>query len=527
MTVSPKAGFPLMPSNIFKNEDLYNQFVVLQEALLYGSVIDRDIADPSASPVISPTNGDTYIVASGGAGDWSGQDDNIAVYYNGWKFIPAIAGATIWVIDEGVRIQFRAGAWVTVPDNAIVVEEWTDPDYDEGVAKLNLLGAGYAMVTAGSVASITIDGGPPPVQALTISDPSGSPVVVPSFGEKWIVAATGAGDWAGQDNNIAVWADDGSSPGGEWKFITAADGMSVVDLVSGNFYIYSAGSPVGWSVVSSSGLSDGDFGDITVSGGGTVMTIDADAVTFAKIQNIATAKMLGRNTAGSGDIEEIDRVSSGERTAGTGTALRGFTPADIASMAGTHGGSGGSLAGLSDVDLTGSPAPTLDDILFYDTSTSPPAWRFKAPATGQGFESYCELSLLVASHANSTIKIMTWAEVDDTDDYFDSGSSTEEINAPFTGRYRLTCGLHWASLAAAWVSSTVVRLNRSGTSFDDDFPGLRDDKTEPSATTRRHVWFGGIITLTAGDTIDIAAFHTSATRDTDSGGRLWLEYLGP
>lgn len=54
------------------------------------------------------------------------------------------------------------------------------------------------------------------------------------------------------------------------------------------------------------GLSDGDYGDITVGGTGTTMTIDNDVVTYAKIQNVsATSRILGRITAGAGDIEEL------------------------------------------------------------------------------------------------------------------------------------------------------------------------------------------------------------------------------
>jgi hypothetical protein len=53
-------------------------------------------------------------------------------------------------------------------------------------------------------------------------------------------------------------------------------------------------------------ISDGDKGDITVSGSGSSFTIDNDAVTYAKIQNVtATNRILGRDSTGAGVIEEI------------------------------------------------------------------------------------------------------------------------------------------------------------------------------------------------------------------------------
>lgn len=66
------------------------------------------------------------------------------------------------------------------------------------------------------------------------------------------------------------------------------------------------------------GLSDGDKGDITVSGGGTTLTVDNSAITYAKLQNVsAVSKLLGRNSTTTGPPEEI--------TLGSGLTMSGTT----------------------------------------------------------------------------------------------------------------------------------------------------------------------------------------------------------
>lgn len=74
----------------------------------------------------------------------------------------------------------------------------------------------------------------------------------------------------------------------------SADGKSVVwDNATSRF------------VMSLVGLADGDYGDVTVGGSGTSITIDNNVVTNAKLADVATSTFKGRATAGSGDPEDL------------------------------------------------------------------------------------------------------------------------------------------------------------------------------------------------------------------------------
>lgn len=99
------------------------------------------------------------------------------------------------------------------------------------------------------------------------------------------------------------------------------------------------------TISSGGSISDGNKGDITVSGSGATWTINANAVitadiagsavTYAKIQNVsATDRLLGRSTAGAGVVEEITCTAFGRSVIAGADAAAVRTTLNAVSKAG-------------------------------------------------------------------------------------------------------------------------------------------------------------------------------------------------
>jgi hypothetical protein len=125
-----------------------------------------------------------------------------------------------------------------------------------------------------------------------------------SDGDAYIVAAGATGAWAGHDKDIAFYY-------GGYIYITPTDGFTAYVEDETTYYEHVSGS---WQIR-------------TVA----IAELDDEAVTYAKMQHVsATDKVLGRKTAGAGDVEEIACTAAGralldDADAATQRATLGFT----------------------------------------------------------------------------------------------------------------------------------------------------------------------------------------------------------
>jgi hypothetical protein len=118
---------------------------------------------------------------------------------------------------------------------------------------------------------------------------------------------------------------------------------------------------------SGTGLVDGDYGDVSVSGSGTVLTVDNVSITFAKIQDIATSRLLGRVTAGTGSTEALTGTQATTLLDVFTDVLKGLAPA-----------SGGGTTNFLRADGTWAAPPGAASLTSYANGD---AW---ITATGAG-----------------------------------------------------------------------------------------------------------------------------------------------
>jgi hypothetical protein len=121
-----------------------------------------------------------------------------------------------------------------------------------------------------------------------------------------LASGSGGGVWGSITGTLSAQTDLNSALNGKQATLVSGTNIKTINsttlLGSGDIAI-------------SGSVSDGDKGDITVSGSGATWTIDNDAVTtakilnsnvtLAKVENISTSTILGRVTASTGVTEQL------------------------------------------------------------------------------------------------------------------------------------------------------------------------------------------------------------------------------
>lgn len=228
MSDTPRNLLPQIDAAQAQKHVTHNEALVILDALLNGSVLDRDLAAPPGSPA----QGDSYIVAAAPTGLWAGQAGKLAYFIDtAWRFYAPVRGQLIYVVDEAVEFVWNGSAWTSLGGQASV--QFKDEGANLGttgtVTSIDFTGAGVTATRA--------------TNALTVNIPSG-----------------------------------GGSPGG----------------TSSQIQYNNAGAFGGYTM----------SGDATITTGG-VITIAANAVGLTKLADIATASIMGRNTAATGDPEVL------------------------------------------------------------------------------------------------------------------------------------------------------------------------------------------------------------------------------
>lgn len=185
----------------------------------------------------------------------------------------------------GIVVKTSAGTGVTIP-NGETAQLYCDAT-NVGLAE-----------TGGATTAILVGGGVGSLPVWTAATGSGAPVRATS---PTLVAPVLGTPASGTLTNCTGLPAAGVT------------GLGTLATQSGTFSGTSSGTNTGDNATNSqySGLVSNatHTGDVT---GATSLTIANDVVTYAKMQNVsATDKLLGRSTAGSGDVEEIACTAAG------------------------------------------------------------------------------------------------------------------------------------------------------------------------------------------------------------------------
>lgn len=350
-------ALPFIAANQAQKHVTHNEALLALDALVQMAAQDRDLAVPP----VSPSEGERYIVAAGASGAWAGKENQIAIWQDGvWAFHAPQEGWLCWLSDEDGLVVWSGSAWTQAvsggggaslnPAALVGVNATADATNKLSVKSDAVLfshddaapGTGDMRLTlnksaSAKTASVVFQDGFSGRAEFGLAGDDNWHVKVSADGATWkeaIVVDRVTGEVSMPFTSLAGGAPiDSPAFTGTPTAPTAASGTNTTQLAT-TAYVTSAISDVKGGVSTAfdtlaelaSGLSGkmsaaNDLSDVANAaaaranlGLGALATkatvasgdIDADAVTYAKLQNVsATQRLIGRTSAGAGDAEEL------------------------------------------------------------------------------------------------------------------------------------------------------------------------------------------------------------------------------
>ncbi len=596
MDTTPNLNLPYILAAQAQKHVTHNEAVRALDALVQLSVADKDLA----APPVSPAEGARYIVAAAPTGAWAGQAGNIAAYQDGaWAFLDPQEGWLTWVADEDKLYAFDGTAWVLYasgggsvnPTPLVGVNATADASNRLSVSSpaslFNHEGAGHQVKVnknaAANTASFLFQTGFSGRAEMGTTGDDNFHFKVSPDGTTWKDAlqidkttgavtmpftAGGGGGEANTASNVNVGGvgvfKQKTGVNLEFRGLNAASSKVSValdganneidlDVTEANLTLGNLGGSIDLGGAKASGtLAAARFpaltGDVTTTAGALGTTIANDAVSNAKLANVATATIKGRSTAGTGDPEDLTAAQvrtlinvadgannyvhpnhSGDVTSvgdgATTIANNVVTNAKLVDMA-TATFKGRTTAGTGDPeDLTVAQAKTLLNLT--GTNSGDQTITLTQDVTGSGTGSFATTiaadavtNTKLANMATATIKGRTTAGTGDPEDL--TAAQATALLDPFTSTLK--------GLAPASGGGTTNYLRADGTwasppggSASNSFATIavagQSDVVADSTTDTLTLVAGTNVTLTTNattDTITIAASGGGVT-DGDKG----------
>ena len=299
MDDTPNLGLPYIMAAQSQKHVTHNEAIRALDAMVQLAVLDRDLAAPPGSPA----EGARYIVGGSPTGAWSDHADEVAAYQDGaWMLYAPVEGWIAWIADEDVAVVWDGTTWsalttgggsgsgsfTTLAINGATADTTNRLSLNAPATLLNHDGAGHQLkinkAAAGDTASLLYQTGFSGRAEMGLAGDDDFHFKVSPNGSDWneaIVIDKDSGEVSFP--NTSLGGGGGAPTTAEYIVKAANGGLSAERVLTDT-------ATVAWDYA---------------TGDQAKANVPDDAVTFAKMQDIATDKLIGRDTASSGDPQEI------------------------------------------------------------------------------------------------------------------------------------------------------------------------------------------------------------------------------